>query len=146
MQKVRAHKSTFRHLCAFSYETYTFFSGSCSLVSILGNFLWRIYFHSQKSDSVQKVRGHSALPGTCVHFHVYLHITPEMDVDRCHFWVIFFRSIHLNTEKCNQLQTCVRTQALFSTYAHFYIKLTLFFRKFFMGVLIAYFFSKNSFL
>ena len=29
LQKVRAHTSTFRHLCAFSYETYTFPSGSC---------------------------------------------------------------------------------------------------------------------
>jgi hypothetical protein len=100
----------------------TLFSGSCSWVSILGNFLWRIYSHSQKSDSVQKVRGHSALPGTCVHFHVYLHIFPQMD-DGCHFWVIFSGQFIWILKNAINCKTCVRTQALFSTYAHFYIKL-----------------------
>ena len=122
---MRAHKSTFRHLCAFSYETYTFFSG-CSWVSILGNFLWRIYSHSQKSDWVQKVRGHSALPGTCVHFHVYLHIFPEMDDDGCHFWVIFSGQFIWILKNAINCKTCMRTEALFSTCAHFLLNLHFF--------------------
>ena len=103
-----------------------FFSGSCSWVSILGNFLWRIYSHSQKSDWVQKVRGHSALPGTCVHFHVYLHIFPEMDDDGCHFWVIFSGQFIWILKNAINCKTCMPTEALCSTCAHFLLNLLFF--------------------
>ena len=35
-----------------------------------------------------KVRGHSALSGTCVHFHAYLHVFPEKDVESVIFRLI----------------------------------------------------------
>ena len=101
------------------YETYIFSLGTCWWVSFLGSFLWGIHSHTQKCDSEQKVRAHSALLGTCAHFHAYLHFLPQMDGDGCHFRVIFsgeFISEHKNTIECKK---CARTQALLGTYALF---------------------------
>ena len=86
--------STFRHLCAFSCIPTLFFSNGWWWVSFLDNFLWGIHSHHQKCDWVQKVRTHSALLGTCVHFHAYLHFFPQINGDGCHFWIIFLWGIH----------------------------------------------------
>ena len=83
-----------------------FFSGSCSWVSILGNFWWRIYSNSQKSDWVQKVRTHSALLGTCVHFHAYLHFFPQINGDGCHFWIIFYGEFIPIIKNANRCKKC----------------------------------------
>ena len=61
------------------------------------------------------MRAHSALLGTCAHFHAYLHFLPQMDGDGCHFRVIFsgeFISELKNTIECKK---CARTQALLGT-------------------------------
>ena len=111
--------STFRHLCAFSCIPTLFSSNGWWWVSFLDNFLWGIHSHHQKCDWVQKVRPHSALLGTCAHFHAYLHYFPQMDGDGCHFWKKMLWWIHSNHQKCDWVQKVRTHLALLGTCAHF---------------------------
>ena len=108
------------------YETYIFSLGTCLWVSFLGSFLWGIHSHTQKCDSEQKVRAHSALLGTCAHFHAYLHFLPQMDGDGCHFRVIFSGEFISELKNTIEFKKCGRTKALLGTYALFYVKVTFF--------------------
>jgi len=108
------------------YETYIFSLGSPWWVSFLGKFWWRIHSHSQKCDLVQKVFAHSALLGTSAYFSC-IHTLFSSDG---WWWVsflgYFFWWIHFYGQKYNRKQKVRVQKALLGTYAHFYMKLTLF--------------------
>ena len=91
-------------------------------------FLWGIHSHHQKCDWVQKVRTHSSLLGTCVHFHAYLHFFPQIDGDGCHFWIIFYGEFipiikNVMSVKSARPHALLGTCAHFLAYLHFFPKM-----------------------
>ena len=123
VQKVRAHKSTFRHLCAFSYETYTFFQ-----VAVHGCQFW-VIFDGEFIPIVKNPIGCKKCAGTqhfqalvCIFMYSSIQINwPEKITQKWHPSTSISGKMCRYTWKCTQVPGSAECPHTFCTQSDFWL-------------------------